>query len=99
MTVRQRPEFSKWLAGLRDRKAIFLINVRIRRLEGGNAGDVKPVGEGISEMRIPHGPGYRLYFVRRRMEIVVLLCGGDKGTQSVDVAKAKMLAKELDNGD
>lgn len=87
-------DFDQWLRGLRDRKALVRINARIDRLASGNPGDVKPVGEGLSEMRIDHGPGYRVYFVRRGPILIVLLCGGDKDTQHKDVARAKTLAKE-----
>jgi putative addiction module killer protein len=76
--VRQTDVFADWFAGLRDREARARINVRIRRLSLGNPGDVKPVGGGVSEMRIDYGPGYRLYFVRRGDALVVLLSGGDK---------------------
>jgi len=93
--VRQSVIFSKWLDGLRDRTARIRIATRIRRLELGNPGDVKAVGEGVSEMRITYGPGYRVYFVQNGDTVVVLLCGGDKSTQSRDIAQAKQLAKEL----
>ncbi|PTW62047.1 putative addiction module killer protein [Breoghania corrubedonensis] len=94
--VRQHPEFKKWLAKLKDRSAIARIDARIRKLSLGNLGDVKPVGEGVSESRIHYGPGYRLYFVKAGETFIVLLCGGDKSTQSADIAKAKQLKKELD---
>ncbi|AIK40844.1 MULTISPECIES: type II toxin-antitoxin system RelE/ParE family toxin [Brucella] len=84
--------FSRWIGALRDRQARARIQARMRRLSLGNPGDVKPVGEGISEMRIDHGPGYRVYFMRRGPVIVVLLCGGDKGSQSRDIALAKDIA-------
>ena len=71
------------------------INIRIRRLSLGNAGDVKPVGEGVSELRIDYGPGYRVYFVTSGSEIILLLIGGDKSSQKMDIAKAKVLAKNL----
>lgn len=79
----------KWLTGLRDQKAIARIQIRIDRLALGNPGDVRPVGSGISEMRIDYGPGYRVYFSQRGSEIVILLCGGDKTTQTSDIEKAK----------
>ena len=79
----------KWLTGLRDQKAIARIQSRIDRLALGNPGDVRPVGSGISEMRIDYGPGYRVYFSQRGPEIVILLCGGDKTTQTSDIEKAK----------
>jgi len=79
----------KWLTGLRDQKAIARIQIRIDRLALGNPGDVRPVGSGISEMRIDYGPGYRVYFSQRGSEIVILLCGGDKTTQKSDIENAK----------
>ncbi len=93
--VRQTAIFAKWLDALRDAEARQRIVVRIRRLELGNPGDIKPVGEGVSEMRIPHGPGYRLYFTRSGKTIVILLCGGDKSSQARDIAIARQLAKEI----
>lgn len=93
--VRQTEVFSKWLRGLRDRLARVRIQARIDRMQDGNAGDVKPVGDGISEMRINYGPGYRVYFTRRGAELVILLAGGDKSSQSDDIRKALALAKEL----
>ncbi|WP_173049516.1 type II toxin-antitoxin system RelE/ParE family toxin [Bosea sp. ANAM02] len=93
--VRQTTAFSCWLSGLRDVRAQLRIAARIRRLEEGNAGDVKSVGQGVSEMRIDYGPGYRLYFVRQGRTLVILLCGGDKRTQPADIAKARQMAKEL----
>jgi putative addiction module killer protein len=73
------------------------IAARIRRLSLGNFGDAKPVGNGVSELRIHHGPGYRIYFIRRGNELVILLCGGDKSDQDRDIARAKELAKEIDH--
>ncbi|MDP1554689.1 MAG: type II toxin-antitoxin system RelE/ParE family toxin [Hyphomonas sp.] len=93
--VRQTDRFKDWLEALRDNNARIRIAARIRRMESGNFGDVEPVGEGVSEMRIHYGPGYRVYFVRRGQEVVVLLCGGDKSGQDRDIAKAKDMAKEL----
>ncbi len=92
--VRKAAAFSKWFDELRDHTARMRIVARIRRMEIGNLGDVKPVGEGVSEARIAYGPGYRLYFVQQGREIVILLCGGDKSTQSKDIALAKQMAKE-----
>lgn len=92
--VRQTDVFAAWFERLRDREAKARITVRIRRLSLGNPGDVKPVGGGVSEMRIDYGPGYRLYFVRRGERVVVLLCGGDKRTQDRDIAHALELARE-----
>ena len=93
--VRQTAVFASWLEELRDANARTRILVRIRRLELGNPGDVKAVGEGIIELRISYGPGYRVYFTRQGQEIVLLLCGGDKSSQSRDIATAKRMAKEL----
>jgi len=80
--VRQTDEYAEWFKGLRDRQVRARINTRIRRLSLGNPGDVKPVGEGVSELRIDYGPGYRVYFVPRGETIVILLAGGDKRTQN-----------------
>jgi len=93
--VRQTDVFTDWFAGLRDREARARITVRIRRLSLGNPGDVKPVGGGVSEMRIDYGPGYRVYFVGRGDTVVVLLCGGDKRNQDRDIARAVELAQEI----
>jgi len=93
--VRETDVFADWFAGLRDRQARARITARIRRLSLGNPGDVKPVGSGVSEMRIDHGPGYRVYFVRRGETVFILLCGGDKGSQDRDIKRAIELAKEV----
>jgi putative addiction module killer protein len=93
--VRQTEVFVEWFAHLRDRQARSRITARIRRLSLGNPGDVKPVGGGLSEMRIDHGPGYRVYFMRRGEAVVILLCGGDKGSQSRDIARALDLARDV----
>ena len=93
--VRQTKIFSKWLRGLKDRKARVRIQARIDRLKVGNFGDATPVGEGVSELRIHYGPGYRVYFVQQGSAVVILLLGGDKGAQSADIKKAKMFAKQL----
>ena len=85
-------EFDAWLTSLRDDRARARIQARILRLSLGNPGDVKPVGQGISEMRIDHGPGYRVYFLQHGQTLVVLLCGGDKATQSQDIKAAKAIA-------
>lgn len=95
LEVRQTTVFTKWLAGLRDARAHQRVVARIRRIELGNAGDAKSVGDGVSEMRVDYGPGYRLYFVRMGSTVVMLLCGGDKSTQARDIAKAKEMAKEI----
>jgi putative addiction module killer protein len=92
---RQTETFRIWRLRLKDVRVRALIASRLDRLAYGNAGDVKPVGQGISELRIDYGPGYRVYFKRRGEMIVVLLCGGDKSTQAKDIKTAKLLAKEL----
>ncbi len=86
--------FDKWLGSLRDARAISRINARLRQVSLGNLGDVAPVGEGVSEMRIFYGPGYRVYFIREGQALVVLLCGGDKSSQQRDIKRAKALANE-----
>jgi putative addiction module killer protein len=96
--VRQTAIFDAWMASLRDEQAIVRITARIRRLTLGNFGDVKPVGGGVSELRIDHGPGYRVYFVRRGAVLVILLCGGDKGSQERDIRRAKQMAQEDHDG-
>ncbi len=93
--VRQTDVFAAWFAGLRDHEARARILARIRRLSLGNPGDARPVGGGVSEMRIDYGPGYRVYFVRRGPVLVVLLCGGDKRTQDRDIARAIALSGEI----
>jgi putative addiction module killer protein len=93
--VRKTEEFDDWLSALKDRKAVAKIVARIERLALGNPGDVKPVGEGISEMRIPYGPGYRVYYTQAGKEVVLLLCGGDKATQDKDIKRAREIAAEL----
>ncbi len=93
--VRQTEEFQNWFDELRDLRAGDRIVARIKRLTLGNLGDVKPVGEGVSELRIDYGPGYRLYFIQRGSELIILLCGGSKNTQSKDIERAKKLAKEV----
>lgn len=90
-------EFSDWLKALRDTRARAKVIQRIDRLELGNPGDSEPVGQGVSEMKIHYGPGYRVYFKGRGEELVVLLCGGDKTTQAADIALAKKLASELED--
>jgi putative addiction module killer protein len=93
--VRQTEVFTAWFTGLRDQRARARIRVRIDRLSLGNPGDVKPVGSGVSEMRINYGPGYRLYFVSRGTTVVILLCGGDKRSQDRDIAQAVELAQKV----
>jgi putative addiction module killer protein len=93
--VRQTGEYAEWFKGLRDRQARARINTRIRRLSLGNPGDVKPVGEGVSELRIDYGPGYRVYFAQRGETLVILLAGGAKRTQVRDIKTALQLARSL----
>ena len=87
--------FDAWFAGLKDRQAARRIQARIDRAEDGNFGDCKPVGQGVSEMRIDYGPGYRVYLTQRGLEIVILLAGGDKSTQAKDIKAALRLATEV----
>ena len=94
--VRQTGVFQTWLERLKDQRAIDRIVQRIARLESGLLGDVKPVGQGVSELRISYGPGYRLYFAQRGSVLIVLLCGGDKRTQQRDIEKAQALANDLE---
>jgi putative addiction module killer protein len=93
--VRKTEVFGRWLDGLRDIRARARVQVRIERLASGHTGDAKPVGEGVSELRIDYGPGYRVYFTRRASAVVILLAGGDKRTQSADIKTAVRLAKNL----
>lgn len=93
--IRQTEDYARWFARLKDPRAKARILTRIRRLSLGNPGDVRPVGEGVSEMRIDYGPGYRIYYVGLGAAMVILLAGGDKRTQSRDVQKATELARNL----
>lgn len=93
--IRKTEIFVHWLDGLRDVRARARVQARIERLATGNPGDVQPVGEGVSEMRIDYGPGYRVYFKKVGREIVILLAGGDKRTQSADIKTALRLARNL----
>jgi putative addiction module killer protein len=95
ITITRTPQFIKWVDGLKDDRAILKIQTRLYRIKKGNFGDVKPVGEGISEIRIHYGAGYRVYFKQTDTTIILLLCGGDKSTQSKDIITAKALAKEI----
>jgi putative addiction module killer protein len=92
--IRQTVIFAKWLRGLRDMQGKARIQMRLDRIERGLFGDVKPVGEGVSELRIDFGPGYRIYFAQAGQITVILLCGGDKGTQTRDIVAAKKLAAD-----
>ena len=93
--IRKTQTYAKWLSGLRDIRARARILVRVERLAAGNPGDVRAVGEGVSELRISYGPGYRVYFIKKGQEVVVLLAGGGKGTQSSDIKTALRLARNL----
>jgi putative addiction module killer protein len=95
LQIRKTEAFAQWLDGLRDVRARARVQVRIERLAAGNAGDVEPVGEGVSELRIDYGPGYRVYFKKHGREVVILLAGGDKRTQSADIKTALRLARNL----
>jgi putative addiction module killer protein len=94
MRIRKTGAFKKWLKKLRDTVGKGLILTRIDRLEEGNPGDWGPVGDGLFEMRIHYGPGYRVYYKEDGKEIIILLCGGDKSTQQADIEKAKKIALE-----
>ncbi|HAR49105.1 addiction module antitoxin RelB [Smithella sp. SCADC] len=94
--IRQTEYFIKWFEKLKDRKARARIAIRIRRVSLGNLGDAKPVGDGISELRIDYGPGYRVYFTQRNDQLIILIAGGDKTTQVSDIQKAKKLALEIE---
>jgi putative addiction module killer protein len=96
LEVRQTDSYAEWFENLRDRAAKTRIDMRIRRLSIGNPGDSKPVGEGVSELRVDHGPGYRIYFIQKGNVYVVLLAGGDKSSQDKDIRNAKLLARELE---
>ena len=94
--IKKTAEFDKWLDGLRDTRAKAKVLVRIQRLAAGNPGDVAPVGDGISEMRINYGPGYRAYY-RQQGDTAIFLLGGDKDTQQADIRKAKAIAEDLED--
>jgi len=93
--IRKTDVFAEWVDSLRDIRARARILVRIERLAAGNPGDVKPVAEGVSELRVDYGPGYRVYFIKRGRELVILLAGGDKSTQASDIKTALRLARNL----
>ena len=94
LEVLKSATFDAWISSLRDRQAQARINARIRRLSLGNPGDVKPVGAGVSELRVDYGPGYRVYFLQHGDILAVLLCGGDKRTQGADIKRAIEIAKD-----
>ncbi|KAB2963978.1 MAG: type II toxin-antitoxin system RelE/ParE family toxin [Thermoanaerobaculia bacterium] len=96
LTIRLTQGFQDWLDALRDRRAQIRIVARLRLAEAGNLGDWKSLGEGISEMRVDYGPGYRLYFTRRGRLLILMLAGGDKSSQARDVRRAKRLLDELE---
>jgi putative addiction module killer protein len=93
--IRKTETYARWLDGLHDIHARARVQVRVERLAAGNPGDVRPVGEGVSEMRIDYGPGYRVYYTQRGREVVVLLAGGDKRTQITDIKTALRLVRNL----
>ena len=95
--ILRSPTFDRWLSRLRDRQAVNRIVARLLAAEDGHLGDVRPVGSGVSEMRIQYGPGYRVYFITRDAELIVLLCGGDKDSQPRDIERAKRMATEWRN--
>jgi putative addiction module killer protein len=94
LRVLKSATFETWFTGLRDRQAQARINARIRRLSLGNPGDVKPVGSGVSEMRIDYGPGYRVYYLQHGKTLVLICCGGDKRSQDADIERAIEIAKD-----
>ena len=93
-TILRSSTFDRWLRRLRDRRAVARIVARLLAAEDGHLGDVRPVGSGVNEMRIQHGPGYRIYYITRDAEVIVLLCGGDKDSQRRDIERAKRMATE-----
>jgi putative addiction module killer protein len=95
MDIRRHPYFDRWIRSVRDLRAISKIALRLERLADGNFGDFKSLGDGVYELRIDHGPGYRIYYAQRGSIIVVLLCGGDKSSQQRDIQVAKRLAQDL----
>ena len=97
LDIRETDEFSDWLSALRDKRARAKVLVRIARLANGNPGDVAPVGDGVSELRIDFGPGYRVYYVQRGARYILLLAGGDKSSQGRDIAQAKRLAGDYED--
>jgi putative addiction module killer protein len=95
-SIKPLPEFTEWLDGLPDASVRGVVTARIKRLERGLMGDVEPVGEGVSELRIHFGAGWRIYFVQRGVQLIVLIAGGSKRTQKADIKRAKVLAALLD---
>lgn len=95
LEIRKTDVYAKWLDGLRDIRARARILAKVERLAAGNVGDAEPVGEGVSELRINYGPGYRVYYKQQGRELVILLAGGDKGSQSRDIKTALRLARNL----
>lgn len=93
--VRKTEAYARWLDGLRDTRARARVLARVERLAAGNPGDAEPVGEGVSELRINYGPGYRVYYKHQGRELVILLAGGDKGSQAKDIKTALRLARNL----
>jgi len=96
ITVKETDFFKNWMRDLKDRVGRSIINARIRRLSLGNTGDTKYIGDSVSELRIDYGPGYRVYYYQAKLEIIILLCGGDKSSQSSDIAKAKQIVLNLE---
>lgn len=97
--LKQSATFRKWHRKLKDGRAKALIAMRLQRLTSGNPGDAEPVGDGVSELRIHYGPGYRVYYKQRGELVILLLCGGDKGTQERDIRTAKQIAAEWSDDD
>ena len=95
LEIRETPAYAAWFSALRDRTAKARIDIRIRRLSLGNPGDVRPIGESVSELRIHYGPGYRIYFTKQGETLVILLAGGDKSSQEQDIRHAKDLTRNL----
>jgi putative addiction module killer protein len=97
--LRRTDEFARWLRGLRDLRAKAIVQARVERLIGGNPGDVRPIGSGVSELRINYGPGYRVYYQQKGSTLIILLAGGDKSSQVIDIEEALMLARQIkENG-
>jgi len=99
VTLLTTKRFDNWFKRLRDKAASARIKARLRRIELGNPGDIRPVGGGVSEMRIHYGPGYRVYLIERGIEVIVLLCGGDKSSQQKDIETARRMALQLKEND